>query len=203
MVRPHALVNRCKGPHFQWDDAKRIAIRCLDTAGQTPGDADFSRYFGERLGSATHRIWNQLDIVPHAFHPDTLLRIPTLYVPHIPSQKRVQKLIDNLRRETAGNNYLNVLPEAEGFPSTFLRLQDIAGEKYKTFVDFIDNVVNLIKRTNPFRSQDVMGTIDFAVHGLIQHIFPYFSHIGIDEFIHIMCSPAAPPAPTPASGGGA
>lgn len=184
----------------EWDPAQRIALQCLDTAGQTPGDADFSRYFGARLGAATRRIWNRMDVVPHAFHPETLGRIPTLYVPNIASSKRVEKFIANLRRETSGNDYLNILPDAEGFPSRFLTLHDIAGEKYRTFVDFIDNVVKLIKRTNPFRSQDVMGTIDFAVHGLIQHIFPYFSHIGIDEFIHIMCSPATQAsAKTPAA----
>jgi hypothetical protein len=179
----------------EWDPAKRISIRCLDTAGQSPGDADFSRYFGERLGTATRRVWNQLDVVPHAFHRDTMARIPTLYVPNIASQRRVEKLIHNLRTETAANNYLNILPDAEGFPSRFLTLHDIAGEKYKTFVDFINSVVKLIKLTNPFRTHDVMGTIDFAVHGLIQHLFPYFSHLGIDEFIHLMCSPATQAAP--------
>jgi hypothetical protein len=198
MITGHSLGGALSGPYTlflddtraEWDPTNRISLRVLDTAGQTPGDADFSRYFGERLGTRSCRVWNEMDVVPHAFQTETLARIPTMYVPNIPSSKRVEKLIANLQRETAANHYLNVLPDSPGFPSRFLTLQDIAGEKYKTFVDFIDSVVKLIKRTNPFHTDDVMCTINFAVHALIQHIFPYFYHFGIDEFIHIMCSPA-------------
>lgn len=172
-----------------WDRTGGAAISCLTTASQAPGDADFSNYYGERLADSTCRVWNSMDIVPHAFELEMMARIPTLYEPHIPSQKRIEKYVTNLRRETEGNQYLHILPKAEGFPSTFMKLEDIAGEKYKTFVDFMDSVVKLIKMLNPFRSQSIMGDVSFVMHALIQHIFPYFTYFNIDEFIKIMCSP--------------
>ncbi len=177
----------------EWDGSGSAAISCLATAGQTPGDEDFSKYYGETLGGTTRRVWNSIDIVPHVYQKDMLLQIPAIYEPHIPAQKPIEKLILSLRRETENNNYLNILPEAEGFPSTFLRLEDIAGANYKTFIDFIDSIVKMVKRANLFGSNDIVGSIEFLVDGLLQHIFPYFGHFKVDEFIKIMCSPVVAP----------
>ncbi|MEY4484859.1 MAG: hypothetical protein RL693_2311 [Verrucomicrobiota bacterium] len=172
-----------------WDTSGQTAINCLTTASQTPGDEDFSTYYGERLSDSTCRVWNSMDIVPHAFEEGMLAKIPAIYEPQIPSQQRIENFIANLQRETEGNLYRHILPEVEGFPSSYMRLDDIAGEKYKTFVDFINNVVNLIKKLDPFRSKSITGDVGFVVHALIQHIFPYFNYFKITEFIKIMCSP--------------
>lgn len=173
----------------EWDTTGIAKLSCLATAGQTPGDTDFSKLYDEKLAAVTQRVWNQLDIVPHAFQPDTLRQIPAMYVPQIAVQPRIQKLIDDLGRETANNHYVNVMPEAPAFASKFMRLEEIAGEKYKPFIDFIDNMVKTVRRANLFGVKDITGAIDFVVHALIQHIFPYFSHFGIDAFIKIMCAP--------------
>lgn len=173
----------------EWDRSGRAAIRCLTTASQVPGDEDFSTYYGERLSNSTCRVWNSMDIVPHAFENGMLAKIPTLFEPQIPSQPRIEKFIANLQRETEGNYYQHILPEVEGFPSSFMKLEDIAGEKYKTFVDFIENVVKLVKKLDPFRSKSITGDVGFVVHALIQHIFPYFNYFNINDFIKIMCSP--------------
>ncbi len=175
----------------EWDPSGSVEISCLNTAGQSPGDADFSRYYGEKLGATSARIYSALDIVAFAYEKDLLLKIPALYEPHIASQPPIVKLITNLRRETVGNHYLNVLPDAAGFQTPFLRIEDLSGEKYQPFFEFIDNVSNLVKRLNPFGAKNVVGTVGFVAHALVQHIFPYFSHFKIDEFIKIMCVPAA------------
>jgi Lipase (class 3) len=174
-----------------WNASELASIRCLATAGQTPGDEDFSKYYGERLASSTCRVWNSMDIVPHAFQKNTLAEIPALYEPQIPSQKRIEKLITNLQRKTQGMNYLNIMPEVEGFPSSFMTLEDIAGDKYKTFVDLIERVATLVKWTNPFRTKSAIGYIEFVVHALIQHIFPYFNYFKVNEFIAVMNFPTA------------
>lgn len=172
-----------------WDRSGGSALSCLTTGSQTPGDVDFSNYYGERLSHSTCRVWNALDIVPHAFELEMMARIPTLYAPQIPSQNRIAKYVANLLRETEGNQYRHILPGVEGFPSTYLKLEDIAGDKYKPFIDFMDSVVKLFKRLNPFRSQSLMGDLGFVMHALLQHIFPYFDYFKINEFIKIMCSP--------------
>lgn len=197
MVTGHSLGGALAGVYSlyleniraEWDRSGVTAISCLTTAGQTFGDEDFSKFYGEKLSSVTDRVWNSLDIVPHAFQQDMLLKIPTLYESEIPTQKPIEKLIASLHRETGINQYLHVLPEAEGFPSTFMRLEDIAGEKYKPFVDFIENVTKLVKRANPFGANNIVGSVEYVVLALVQHIFPYFTHFGIDEFIKVMCSP--------------
>jgi hypothetical protein len=188
----------------QWNASGSAVISVLPTAGQTPGDENFSKYYGEQLGSDTCRVWNSIDIVPHAFQQDTLLQVPPMYEPQIPSQKPIEKLIASLRLETEGNNYLNILPETQGFPSSFIGIKDIAGDKYKTFIDFIDAVVKMVKRMNPFDIDDIAGSIEFLVEALVQHLFPYFNHFGIDEFIRIMNTPAGKSSTPAASatGGG-
>lgn len=51
------------------------AVYCLSTAGATPGDATFANYYMQKdngvLGKNTVRLWNNLDIIPHAW-VDTL-----------------------------------------------------------------------------------------------------------------------------------
>lgn len=175
----------------EWDPSGTIELGCLNTAGQSPGDADFSKYYGEKLGAVTTRIYNALDIVSLAFEKDHLLKIPAIYEPHIAVQRPVVKLIANIRRETEDKHYLNVMPDTAGFSSPFLRIEDLSGEKYQPFIEFIENITKLVKRMNPFGAKDVIGTVGFVVHALVQHIFPYFSHFKIDEFIKIMCVPAA------------
>lgn len=184
-----------------WDAARAKTLTCLATAGQTPGDEDFSKYYGERLGGATTRIWNALDAVPHAFTPDLLLQVPGLYEPRIPVQKPVEKLILSLRRETEANRYCNILPATAPFQWPFMTLEEIAGEKYRPFVDFVESVSSLVKRMNPFGTSDIVGSLGFVINALVQHIFPYFGHFGIDEFIKVMSTPPpAPPRAAPEAG---
>lgn len=183
----------------EWDRAGDVELSCLITAGQTPGDEGFSRHYGQQLGGRTKRVWNSMDIVPYTYQKEMMLRIPTRFEPHISSQRPIVKLISNLHRETGANNYTHVLPDVEGFPSAFMKIEDIAGEKYKVFIDFINNATTLVRRANPFQFKDMSGTLNFAVHALIQHIFPYFTYFKIDEFIKIMCTPRPRPAPVKAA----
>ena len=56
-------------------------IYCLATAGASPGDMDFIKYYDQQLGNNSVRLWNSLDVVPHAWEPDTMGRIDSIYQP--------------------------------------------------------------------------------------------------------------------------
>jgi Lipase (class 3) len=178
-----------------WNPSGLAAISCLATAGQTSGNVDFSKYYGERLASSTCRVWNSMDIVPHAFQKNTLAEIPTLYEPQIPSQQRIEKLIARIQQKTEANHYLNIMPEVEGFSSSYMTLEDLAGDKYKNFVDLINSVVNFVSWINLFKTKSAIGYIEFIVHALIQHIFPYFNYFKINEFIAVMNFPTSKTSP--------
>jgi hypothetical protein len=54
-------------------------IYCLATAGASPGDMTFINYFNNQMGSQAIRVWNKLDVVPHAWEPDTMDLIKSIY----------------------------------------------------------------------------------------------------------------------------
>lgn len=62
-------------------DAKKVTVSTQLSAGATPGDQAFATYFDNTdLGrNHTTRLWNSLDIVPHAWDKKQLSQIPTLY----------------------------------------------------------------------------------------------------------------------------
>lgn len=67
-----------------WDPQTRATIACQPTAGPTAGNAAFTQYYDQLLGSNTTRVWNSLDIVPHAWNEADLSALPDLYTPDIP-----------------------------------------------------------------------------------------------------------------------
>lgn len=64
-----------------WDPHGNANISTVPFAGPTAGDADFATYFNSQLGDACDRIYNTLDVVPHAWQESTLEEIPDLYKP--------------------------------------------------------------------------------------------------------------------------
>ena len=63
----------------QWDPNGMATVLPFAFAGPTPGDAAFAAYFRSRFANPMQRIWNDLDIVPHAWDVAQLKQIPTLY----------------------------------------------------------------------------------------------------------------------------
>ena len=179
-----------------WNSSGTAVISCLTTAGQSSGDQNFSLYYGEQLADRTTRIWNSMDAIPHAFQPTTLAKVPALYEPNIAVPAPVEKLVASLLRETQANNYVNILPEASGFPSSYVGFKNIDQGKYKTFTDIIEAGVDTARRLIPFESDRIMGSIDFLVEALVQHIFPYFDYFEVNDFMVLMNTPLTRPIPS-------
>ncbi len=65
----------------------------MPTAGPTPGNKIWADYYDIQLGSATDRLWNELDIVSHVWELDMLSEIPTRYESEIPDSEFVDFLL--------------------------------------------------------------------------------------------------------------
>lgn len=99
----------------QWSSGNTFKISVYPSAGPTPGNQDFSTYYNNRLGASTTRIWNKIDIVPHAWNEYMLSEIPNLYKPEIQPGLLVYFLVDIIAKWLAKDgNYTQLLPETPG-----------------------------------------------------------------------------------------
>ncbi len=76
-----------------WDPNGQAIVTAMPSAGATPGNTAFAMYYDDRLGTRTNRIWNSLDIVPHAWELDMLNEAPHLYYPYLVPNKFVFGLV--------------------------------------------------------------------------------------------------------------
>lgn len=172
----------------QWDPSRSVTISCFPTAGATPGDSTFSKYYDDRLLSTTTRAWNTLDIVPRAFNKETLEPIPDLYQPHI-SSAVITRLVNWVIRSTEQNDYLNVSPQTEGFPSQYFSIDSFVGN-HKALLDHLEQVAGTLQEfLLPFE-KDAEEAIAFIVQALIQHTIGYIVHYDIGAFSERMSAVA-------------
>lgn len=100
-----------------WDPQAGAAILVEPSAGPTPGDGNWATYYGDEIGKATTRLWNQIDIVPHAWQLNMLDEIPTLYEPFIPKSKFISAAVElaKINSEIAGD-MKQIRPDVQGLP---------------------------------------------------------------------------------------
>ena len=85
-----------------WDPAGNADISTVPFAGPTAGNQDFVNFFNGQLGSACDRIYNTLDIVPHAWETATLDELPGLYLPTIRMTLAEKLLIEFIEKSILG-----------------------------------------------------------------------------------------------------
>jgi hypothetical protein len=66
-----------------WDQQNQAEVIAYCYASPTAGNELWANYFHQRLGDNAHRIWNSLDVVPHAWQLSDMRQIPDLYQPQI------------------------------------------------------------------------------------------------------------------------
>jgi hypothetical protein len=66
-----------------WDLSGNATFHPFAFAGPTPGDAAFAAYFNQKFPQGLQRVWNALDVVPHAWDTPHLKELPSLYGPPI------------------------------------------------------------------------------------------------------------------------
>ncbi len=138
-----------------------VNVYCMPVAGATPGNDSFSNYYSTRLGNNTIRVWNTLDVVPHAYNYTMLGQISTLYMganPPIVCPKQLADTITYIQTITrAYGNYMQLLPSNQGFKSN-----------YYTNAQVIN--------------QGTLNTDTFTVQAVCQHIPAYADYFGISAF---------------------
>ncbi|HSP98541.1 MAG TPA: hypothetical protein VL049_15060 [Candidatus Dormibacteraeota bacterium] len=62
-----------------WAPTHGAEIECFSFAGPTAGNAAFARRYNQRLAARTRRVVNRRDLVPHAWVPDELTSLKSIY----------------------------------------------------------------------------------------------------------------------------
>ncbi|HEX4962225.1 MAG TPA: hypothetical protein VF173_15420 [Thermoanaerobaculia bacterium] len=120
-------------------------------AGPTPGNAAFAAFYAGKLGANTTRVWNQLDVVPHAWAqqaPPTLSQIPGLYqsLPakgNVSPSKDVNDLIDVLKYISRKTDYAPA-NQAAGFsnPNDYADVSACTSDLAKFLVQAVYQHIN-------------------------------------------------------------
>jgi hypothetical protein len=120
-----------QGETSGWNPDSSADIAVEPTAGPTPGNKDWADYYDKKLGGSTDRLWNKIDIVPHAWQLDMLAQIPGLYEPTIPKSQFVSAATKLAEANSiiAGNMY-RIRADVKGLPgkldpSILLNIADI------------------------------------------------------------------------------
>lgn len=101
-----------------WNAGGLATVGCEPSAGPTPGDAAFAAYYDTQLGARTTRLFNDIDIVPHAWNEVDLAAIPALYAPALPSDALVAALAALAGELALDGDYAQLAPSAPALAGT-------------------------------------------------------------------------------------
>jgi hypothetical protein len=87
-----------------WDPNSASTLIAYSYAGATSGDANWAAHFDSQF-DAQHgfRVWNQYDVVPHAWEVKMIAETPTLYSPT--PDPSIQKIADSAIQQVGDLNY--------------------------------------------------------------------------------------------------
>ncbi|NER19877.1 MAG: lipase family protein, partial [Symploca sp. SIO1C2] len=112
-----------------WAHGNSFNIYVEPIAGPTPGNEDFSTYYNQRLEEHTTRIWNSIDIIPHAWNEEMLDEIPSLYEDEIGATDLIQTLVEGAKFWARGGNYTQLMPDTLPLEGTVMQpIPSICGE---------------------------------------------------------------------------
>lgn len=134
-----------------WNSNGNATISCQPTAGPTPGDANFASYFDGILGGNTNRVWNKLDMVPHAWEKDMLQEVPDLFVPTIEPDFLVKGFVDVALYISRNTPYTQLCADVSGSDSSVLVIS--SGGTFEKFMkeacyQHIDAYINIFEMSD-------------------------------------------------------
>ena len=134
----------------KWDESLNCIVSCMPSAGATPGNEAFANYFDQELGARTIRLWNNLDVVPHAWQTSMLDEITKLYEPGIKSNALIKLAVAKAKNQAAksGETYLQIMEQIPGFPGVF-----------NSEINNASGIANLIKKIGAARAEKIIESI--------------------------------------------
>ena len=125
-----------------WNHFGHASLSVLATAGPTAGNQAFAAYSNAQIGSQVTRLFNPLDIVPHAWATADLLAVPQLYVPLINPDPPLQALIALAILISAGGGYTQIataqsLPKVPPNPAILDFLKQAAYQHVDAYFDLL------------------------------------------------------------------
>lgn len=93
---------------LEWDMQKQTQVSAYCFAGPTAGNQIWVDYFHQKLGDNAHRIWNSLDVVPHAWQLSDLKQIPNLYEPQLSAPLLLKLALDVFVFAVRDKNYTQI-----------------------------------------------------------------------------------------------
>jgi hypothetical protein len=160
-----------------WDPNNRATLKVVTFAGPTPGNYYFAERYRLKLGNTTTRIWNSLDIVPHAWKPELLSQIPSLYEPQIPSNPLIEKFVNIGKLLSVGRYYTHLerlTPPLKGTLRPIEQTPETSSKQVELDVQLSALKSALAKENVSVSDIDINGLLQFLAQAKQQHIDAYF-----------------------------
>ncbi len=164
-----------QGDSEGWDPDSVAAVTGVSSAGAPPGNDVFALHFDAVLGTKMNRIWNQLDVIPHAWETDLLVQAPHLYFPYIAPNAGVRALVSLVLANTARSHQTYVQLNRQTGP--ILGQVDISATTTKVSLQqsITDEIVGLIVNQigqkyawSPADKQAIDRLVDAAIAAIEQ-----------------------------------
>jgi hypothetical protein len=91
-----------------WDPAGNATLSSLPSAGPTAGNEAFAEYSDAQIGARVTRLYNPLDVVPHAWTTADVQALPQLYAPDIEPDLPINGFVDLLVHISKGRGYTQI-----------------------------------------------------------------------------------------------
>lgn len=162
-----------------WDPNSQATLKVFPFAGPTPGNLAFAIYYDLRLAANTTRVWNNLDIVPHAWNQEMLKRIPTLYEPEIPSNPLIERYVNIAKFLSLLGTYTNVNALTLALEGEFrppAETSQTSSKQVELNVQLSESLKSALTANEELSvsDDDKEGFEKFMAQALEQHIAAYF-----------------------------
>ena len=99
-----------------WNPDNRAVVSVTPIAGPTPGNLDFAMVADQALNGRIQRIWNDKDVVPHAWDKAQMTKLPTIYAPTIKPNLFIRFVIYLAQQAANRSDYAHLQPDPLPLP---------------------------------------------------------------------------------------
>ena len=176
-----SLATFLKEIQSNWDPTGKVTVlSTYPTAGPTPGNEAFAYHIEDQMGENYHALYNELDLVPHAWEISMMLKIPKLYTTcGIPAPSVVKFAVGLFCISTLKNNYQQAKP-----------LTKLPGTCHKVNTQLITGIIDkinpeLLQKLELYGLLDVHNFLNFLYEAAYQHTTAYDSLLDLEKYSNL------------------